>query len=160
MREVRGRVVAGTFFHAPSLGTIEILADALLAIDDFGTIAAVIPAGHRDHRRMQEEAAAAGRLETVPHGRYVIPGFVDLHIHAPQYPQLGKALDCSLEDWLARYTFPLEARYADPAFARRAYEALLAELIANGTTTAYVSPFSRQALMSPAPGERRTASPR
>jgi guanine deaminase len=136
MREVRGRVVAGTFFHAPSLGTIEILADALLAVDDFGTIAAVFPPDHRDHRRMREEAAAAGRLETVPHGRYVIPGFVDLHIHAPQYPQLGKALDCSLEDWLARYTFPLEARYADPAFARRAYEALLAELIANGTTTA------------------------
>jgi guanine deaminase len=136
MKEVRGCVVAGTFFHAPSLGTIEILADALLAIDEFGTIAAVMPRGDPGYARIRDQAAAAGRLESVPHGRYVLPGFVDLHLHAPQYPQLGKALDCSLEDWLARYTFPLEARYADLAFAQRAYDALVADLIANGTTTA------------------------
>jgi guanine deaminase len=136
MEEVRGCVVAGTFFHAPSLGTIEILADALLAIDEFGTIAAVMPRGDPGYARMRDQAAAAGRLESVPRGRYVLPGFVDLHLHAPQYPQLGKALDCSLEDWLARYTFPLEARYADLAFAQRAYDALVADLIANGTTTA------------------------
>jgi guanine deaminase len=136
MKEVRGRYVAGTFFHAPSLGRIEILADALLAIDNVGTIAAVMPRGDPGHRRMRDAAAAAGKLETLPRGRYVLPGFVDLHIHAPQYPQLGKALDCSLEDWLARYTFPLEARYADLAFAHRAYDALVAALIANGTTTA------------------------
>jgi guanine deaminase len=136
IEEVRGCVVAGTFFHAPSLGTIEILADALLAIDEFGTIAAVMPRGDPGYARMRDQAAAAGRLESVPRGRYVLPGFVDLHLHAPQYPQLGKALDCSLEDWLARYTFPLEARYADLAFAQRAYDALVADLIANGTTTA------------------------
>jgi guanine deaminase len=136
IEEVRGCVVAGTFFHAPSLGTIEILADALLAIDEFGTIAAVMPRGDPGYARIRDQAAAAGRLESVPRGRYVLPGFVDLHLHAPQYPQLGKALDCSLEDWLARYTFPLEARYADLAFAQRAYDALVADLIANGTTTA------------------------
>jgi guanine deaminase len=136
MQDVRGCIVAGTFFHAPSLGTIEILADALLAVDEFGTIAAVMPRGDPGHARMRDAAAAAGKLASVPGGRYVLPGFVDLHLHAPQYPQLGKALDCSLEDWLARYTFPLEARYADPAFAQRAYDALVADLIANGTTTA------------------------
>jgi guanine deaminase len=72
----------------------------------------------------------------VPDGCYVLPGLVDLHVHAPQYPQLGKALDRPLEVWLQEYTFPLEARYADPAFARYAYEVLVADLLANGTTTA------------------------
>ena len=43
---------------------------------------------------------------------------------------------CRLEVWLQRYTFPLEARYADLAFARRSYEALVGDLLANGTTTA------------------------
>jgi cytosine/adenosine deaminase-related metal-dependent hydrolase len=57
-------------------------------------------------------------------------------VHAPQYPQLGKALHVPLDVWLRRYTFPLEARYADLAFARRAYEALVGDLLANGTTTA------------------------
>jgi len=33
----------------------------------------------------------------------------------PQWPQLGKALDLPLEQWLQAYTFPLESRYADPA---------------------------------------------
>src|SRR5437016_945591 len=128
MKDVRGRILAGTFFHAPALGAIEILADALLAIDEAGFIAAVMPSGHPDYRRTREQAAAAGKLETIARGCYVLPGFVDLHIHAPQYPQLGKALDCSLEDWLLRYTFPLEARYADLAFAQSAYGALVADL--------------------------------
>src|SRR5262249_1612230 len=136
MQDTRGRVVSGTFFHAPSRRTIEVLEDALLSIDERGTIMAVALPSDPDHRRLREEATTAGRLERMPHGCYVIPGLVDLHLHAPQYPQLGKALDCPLEDWLARYTFPLEARYADLAFARRAYAMLVADLLANGSTTA------------------------
>ncbi|HEY7244173.1 MAG TPA: guanine deaminase [Xanthobacteraceae bacterium] len=136
MTDVRGRVLAGTFFHAPVRGTIEILEDALLALDESGTIAAVTRSSDPDHAHLRAEAAAAGRLFTISSGSYVLPGLIDLHIHAPQYPQLGKALDRSLEDWLARCTFPLEARYADLAFARRAYEALIDDLAANGTTTA------------------------
>ncbi len=136
IQEARGRVVAGTFFHAPSRGVIEVLEDALLSIDERGAITAVALRNDPDYRRMRDEAATAGKLESLPRGCYVLPGFVDLHIHAPQYPQLGKALDCPLEDWLERYTFPLEARYADLAFARRAYAMLVADLAANGTTTA------------------------
>jgi guanine deaminase len=69
-------------------------------------------------------------------GQYLLPGMVDLHVHAPQWPQLGKALDLPLEEWLQTYTFPLEARYADVAFAQTEYESLVAGLLANGTTTA------------------------
>jgi guanine deaminase len=38
--------------------------------------------------------------------------------------------------WLQKYTFPLEARYSDLAFAREVYSALVETLLANGTTTA------------------------
>jgi guanine deaminase len=65
-----------------------------------------------------------------------LPGFVDLHVHAPQWPQLGLALDLPLEDWLQTCTFPLEARYADIDYAASAYESLVDSLLANGTTTA------------------------
>jgi guanine deaminase len=136
MQHLRGCTIAGTFFHAPSLGTIEVIEDALVIIDDGGAITAVVPRTAPDQARLRREAAAAGRLETVRAGSYVLPGLVDLHIHAPQYPQLGKALDRPLEVWLQQYTFPLEARYADVDFARAAYGALVADLIANGTTTA------------------------
>jgi guanine deaminase len=48
---------------------------------------------------------------------------------------MGKALDVPLEVWLQKYTFPLEAKYADLEFARNAFESLVDTLLANGTTT-------------------------
>jgi len=134
--DLLGKTLAGTFFHAPALGAIEVLKDALVEIDVAGRIAAVRRSGDTGHADARIAASRAGNLVMLSDGCYVIPGFVDLHIHAPQYPQLGKALDVPLEIWLQRHTFPLEARYADAAFARRVYEALVADLLANGTTTA------------------------
>jgi guanine deaminase len=105
-----------------------------VTIDDAGTIASVVPAQSAGYDRVRHEAEAAGTLVTLP--GVVLPGFVDTHLHASQYPQLGKALDEPLEVWLERYAFPLEARYADLAFAARGYDALVTDLLANGTTTA------------------------
>ena len=59
-----------------------------------------------------------------------------LHVHAPQWPQLGLALDVPLEVWLQTHTFPLEARYSDLDFARASYSGLVDELLSLGTTTA------------------------
>ncbi|MGE0241525.1 MAG: guanine deaminase, partial [Parvibaculaceae bacterium] len=81
-------------------------------------------------------ASRSGTLRHLGDGQYLLPGFVDLHIHAPQFPQLGKALDAPLADWLQKYTFPLEARYADRTFAASVYDGLVGTLLANGTTTA------------------------
>lgn len=128
----RGRNVRGTFIHAPVRGEIEVLADAILRIDAAGRIETVAAAGSDAHRAL----ASAPDLIELPEGRFVLPGFVDLHVHAPQYPQLGQALDVPLEVWLGKYTFPLEARYADLDFARERYEVLVADLLAAGTTTA------------------------
>ena len=51
----------------------------------------------------------------------IIPGLVDLHIHAPQYAFRGTGMDCELLQWLRQYAFPEEARYADVDYASRAY---------------------------------------
>jgi guanine deaminase len=136
MRDVRGKTLVGTFCHAPVLGAVEILKGALVTLDQAGRIAAVVRSGEPGHRSAREKADRAGTLVAMPANGYVLPGFVDLHVHAPQYPQLGKALHVPLEVWLQTYTFPLEAKYADLAFARRSYDALVADLLANGTTTA------------------------
>lgn len=68
----------------------------------------------------------------------LIPAFSDLHVHAPQYPQRGLAMDELLQDWLELHTFPLEARFADPDYARAVYDAFLRDLIAHGTLHAAV----------------------
>lgn len=134
--DLRGRTLRGTFFHAPDRGAIDIVDDALVEIDAQGRIGAVIRRDDPNHAEKSREAGAAGLLTTLPPGRCVLPGFVDLHIHAPQYPQLGRALDVPLEVWLQKYTFPLEARYADTAFAQDVYGRLVSDLRSNGTTTA------------------------
>ena len=65
---------------------------------------------------------------------YITPAFVEMHLHAPQYPMLGMGMDLQLIDWLNTYTFPLEARFSDPGFAREVYRALSRDLISCGTT--------------------------
>lgn len=132
----RNRVLQATFFHAPKLGGVEALPDALIRIDGAGKIEAVIRTTDPQFSTARKAGADSGSLITLPAGSYVLPGLVDLHIHAPQYPQLGAALDVPLEEWLHKYTFPLEARYADLGFAAKSYGQLIADLPANGTTTA------------------------
>jgi len=136
MPVARGRSLLGRFAHAPTLGAVEIVEDALLRVGPDGVIEELIPAGDPRHAGAVASAEAAGTLVRLPASGWVLPGFVDLHVHAPQYAQLGTALDRPLEEWLVDYTFPLEARFADLAFADRVYSALVADLLALGTTTA------------------------
>ena len=73
-------------------------------------------------------------LPLVDHGKCIImPGFIDAHLHFPQYRMLA-AYGKDLLDWLNRYTFIEEQRYGDAAVAAEAASFFLDELIANGTT--------------------------
>lgn len=124
----------GTFFHAPTRERLETLQDSLVLVDEDGLIIDVL--GCDDPRRKAAISDLGDALYVLPEDHFVLPGFVDLHVHAPQYPQLGLALDVPLETWLSTFTFPLEARYADLDFARERYETLVEDLLASGTTTA------------------------
>ena len=64
----------------------------------------------------------------------IFPGMVDLHIHAPQYAFRGMCMDLELMDWLNRYTFPEEEKYANLDYAKKAYSMFVDKLI-NGATT-------------------------
>jgi guanine deaminase len=130
------RAFLGNALHTPARGRIEFLPGVLIEVNGVGDIEAI-------HRKDSPQAAAAsarhradGTLVTLEKSQYLLPGLVDLHVHAPQWPQLGSALDLPLEEWLQAYTFPLEARYRDVEYARGVYESLVDGLLANGTTTA------------------------
>jgi len=64
-------------------------------------------------------------------------GFLDSHVHYPQTPMIG-AFGAQLLDWLNRYTFPTERKYADKAFAASVAQVFLAESLRNGITTSCV----------------------
>lgn len=66
--------------------------------------------------------------------RLILPGFVDLHTHAPQFNQIGLGMDDTLLDWLAHYTFPEEQHFSRPDYAAAVYSAFVDTLAACGTT--------------------------
>ncbi|MGB3389919.1 MAG: guanine deaminase [Pseudaminobacter sp.] len=133
---MKNRLVCATAFHTPQRGQLEVLEAVLIAVDQSGRISEVLRRDDPRYDDVKAEAQRGGWLTQLAESQFLLPGLVDLHIHAPQWPQLGKALDVPLEVWLQKYTFPLEARYEDLDFAREVYGELVEGLLANGTTTA------------------------
>ncbi|KAK0239932.1 hypothetical protein EDD85DRAFT_467981 [Armillaria nabsnona] len=66
---------------------------------------------------------------------FIMPGFIDTHTHAPQFPNIGSGQQYELLDWLSNVTFPMETKFADPNFARDIYPSVVRRIINNGTTT-------------------------
>lgn len=64
----------------------------------------------------------------------IIPGLVDLHMHAPQYGFLGFGMDMELLQWLEHQVFPEEAKYSDLEYAKKGYS-IFADNLKKGATT-------------------------
>lgn len=64
-------------------------------------------------------------------------GFIDSHVHFPQTPMMA-AYGTQLLDWLNKYIFPTELKYADKEFARDVARVFLQENLRNGITTSCV----------------------
>lgn len=112
---------------------LDIRRDVIVAVAESGTILGVHPAESAEARAASADAATHVRLRP---GQRLLPGLIDTHIHAPQWPQLGTGLDIPLEQWLFDYTFPLESRYADEEFAQDVWNHMVPALLSHGTTTA------------------------
>ena len=72
------------------------------------------------------------------HGKIVLPGMVDLHLHAPQYAYRGTKMDLPLLEWLNINTFPEEAKYEDVSYAKAAYTNFVEDLKESPTTRAVI----------------------
>ena len=87
-----------------------------------GTIAAV-----------GDEPAAAFDTVIDARGGYVLPGFVQTHVHLCQTLFRGFADDLPLLDWLRQRVWPLEAAHSPPTL-RASVRLAAAELLRTGTT--------------------------
>jgi 5-methylthioadenosine/S-adenosylhomocysteine deaminase len=67
-------------------------------------------------------------------GAYLLPGFIQTHVHLCQTLFRGYADDMPLLDWLRRRVWPMEAAHS-PATLRASARLAAAELISSGTTT-------------------------
>ena len=130
------RAFYGSFFHTPEYGSFEYLERALIEVGEDGAIERVIAHDDPDQAAALAKAREAGTLYELGEGRFGLPGFVDIHIHSPQWPQAALALDEPLYRWLDERTFPLESKFADVDFAKEVYSDLVDQLLARGSTTA------------------------
>ena len=104
--------------------------DGLLIVED----GRVVELGKADE--LTESLSADTRVEDFS-GKLIVPGFIDCHVHYPQLDVIASYGE-ELLDWLHRYAFPREMRFADEAYAHKVAALFVDELVKNGTTTALV----------------------
>lgn len=126
----------GTSFSSSSPQEIKILNNHLFCINSNGMIETILEPDHPDYQHLIDTYQDQDNFHKLADGQYLLPGFIDLHVHAPQWAQSGTALDIPLYDWLNTYTFPLESKFSDLHFAKKVYDDVVSTLLANGTTTA------------------------
>ena len=129
------KIIKASFFHSPKYGDIEFLKQALVFVSSDGIISKVIRQDDEDYLELLDKHSKDNHFFDFK-DKILLPGFIDLHIHAPQWPQAGLALDDELSYWLNNFTFPLESKYQDLDYAREVYSDLVKTLLANGTTSA------------------------
>jgi guanine deaminase len=131
------RAFRSSFFHClgdPGPGAdpaaVQYVEDGLLVVEDgtiadFGSAAELLP------------AMRVGTIVEDLAGKLVLPGLIDCHVHYAQLDIIASYGE-RLLDWLNRYAYPAEARFANRARSREVADAFLDELLRNGTTTALV----------------------
>ncbi len=70
--------------------------------------------------------------------RMIMPGCVDLHVHAPQYAYRGLGMDMELLEWLETNTFPEESKMKDIDYAKKSYSIFVENLRKSATTRACI----------------------
>lgn len=131
----KGFAIQGNAFYSTDFNQVKYLENCIIYSNEEGIIEKVHLEKDEDYLKMRYDYLKEGKLRILSENEVILPGFVDLHIHAPQWPQAGTALDRPLEVWLGEYTFPLEAKFKELEFANKVYQDVIQTTLKNGTTT-------------------------
>jgi len=154
----KGLIFKGTFIHSKKLGELEVISDAIMGVriraqhhgtdkelgpvekykfwknivttPNTGVISFIVK-----HESDIPDLMLWKEATTVHLGeRFLIPGFVDTHTHAPQYRFVGCGR-IPLLQWLETYTFPTEDKFKNLNFSKTAYPKAVQRHVQAGTTT-------------------------
>ena len=118
------KLIKGSFIYSIDKDNIEIKENQYLLI--------------RDGKSEEFYKEIPSRLKNIQIEDYgdniIIPGLIDLHIHAPQYAFRGMGLDMQLLDWLNTYAFKEEGKYRDLEYAKKQYSKFVSDVKNSATT--------------------------
>lgn len=136
-RSVESRkAMIGSIVHSLGFGELEIIEYGAIVYSAQGVIEEILNFSSQPEakKKLVDQLSLDSILDYS--GKLLVPGFVDAHCHAPQYTFTGTGMDLPLLQWLEKYTFPSEAKFQDPTFAKMAYEKSVKRHLKHGTTTA------------------------
>ena len=133
LHAVRGPVLTytGDPFQQGLAATLVYEPDAIVAMAD-GAITHFGPAP-----AIRRELPRGTPIADYGKNSLITAGFVDCHVHFPQVEIIG-AYGAQLIDWLNKYAFVAEQKFADGKHAREAARFFLRESLRNGVTTSTV----------------------
>jgi guanine deaminase len=133
MTALRGATLTFTDdpFHVGVQKAMRYESDAIVAMAD-GRITHFGPASEVQLKLPEGTKVTRNGKDTL-----MMAGFIDSHVHFPQTPMIA-AYGEQLLDWLNKYTFPTEQKYADKEFAREVAKVFLHENLRNGITSACI----------------------
>lgn len=130
----RDRLIRAPFFHTPANPFRS--SDALITEEDGGLL--VRDGRIADSGTFTAVGSRAPGAEVVDwRDGYVLPGFIDTHVHYPQLRIIG-GLGRNLLEWLEQIALPEEVRMGDDAYAVHTARLFIRALASHGTTTALV----------------------
>lgn len=117
-------IYRANIIHTPTPNAFEICPKAYICVGDDGCVEGI-------YEQLPSCYSASQVTDFGDH--LLIPAFCDMHVHAPQYRNMGVAMDEELLQWLNKYTFPEEIRFAEMEHAQRMYSRFVHELWMQGT---------------------------
>ncbi|MBD3156400.1 amidohydrolase family protein [Candidatus Peregrinibacteria bacterium] len=115
-----GKIYKGTIINPVDAHHAEVMHHGFIEVDDHGRI---IDKGIRKMADRDEEPV-------------IMPAFVDVHVHLPQFDVRGSYSGNQLLLWLKKYIWPEEAKCSDNAHVKDIAQRFYDDLIRHGTLTA------------------------
>ncbi|XP_059175102.1 guanine deaminase-like [Physella acuta] len=147
MPETNDLVFVGTLVHSTKTKSLEVLTDTAIAVRN----GKIIFVTSKDQLSTVLEKYQISQDDVIYlKQKFLMPGFVDSHAHAPQFSFVGTGSGLELLPWLQTYTYPTETRFlSDDQFASDVYNKCVNRTLRNGTTTVcYFATIDRRSTMT------------